>query len=558
MSPKTPLGVYRWRMTAAVDLIWLGGDSEPPIWTLGAVVRAERTPDSLHCEIRLRIDRSTADAWLFWDSALERPVVSSVIAALSSPGDLWHAGLPLGLGTHPGVIDFISPAWPLNRDPDANLECTSWRVSLRACLVRTSVLRWGAPRADFETLDGAALEWGHRAITFGVLPRNYPRLLERTPNAPSAEITLTDEFRFARARFGASWSRWAAARSLLTGYAPFGRLANAWIASRSMRDGTGVGGFAPNRSTSHAAGVPPSVSVLIPTLDRYPYLRTVLTQLGEQTSPPLEIIVIDQTPLERRESSLASEFSHLPMVVISLNEAGQCTSRNAGLLRARGDHILFLDDDVEIASDLIERHIRHLATTNADVSSGVAFEPTTGSLPEAFRRARASDVFPTHNTLARRSALERSGLFDLAYDHGSRANGDLGMRIYLTGAVMLLDPSISVLHHHAPRGGLRTHGARVITYGSSRRRIRDRSIPEVTELYRAFRYSSARQVHEVIVQAAVGTLSIHGSAARRLLKLVYGLALMPSTFLRLKNRLALARKMLGSYPQIPMLPLRPR
>ena len=68
---------------------------------------------------------------------------------------------------------------------------------------------------------------------------------------------------------------------------------------------------------------------------------------------------------------------------------------------------------------------------------------------------------------------------------------------------MMLEPAISVLHHHAPRGGLRAHGARVVTYASSRRRITHRHLPEVTEVYRSLRYFSPVQVHEALVQSAV-------------------------------------------------------
>ncbi|MEJ7712205.1 MAG: hypothetical protein WKF84_20670 [Pyrinomonadaceae bacterium] len=58
-------------------------------------------------------------------------------------------------------------------------------------------------------------------------------------------------------------------------------------------------------------------------------------------------------------------------------------------------------------------------------------------MPEAFTYLRASDT-PTNNTLIRKDVLSKSGLFDLAYDRGQRADGDLGMRIYLSGAVMIL------------------------------------------------------------------------------------------------------------------------
>ncbi len=91
-------------------------------------------------------------------------------------------------------------------------------------------------------------------------------------------------------------------------------------------------------------------------------------------------------------------------------------------------------------------------------------------------------MFPTNNTMLRRSALERSGLFDLAFDRGSRADHDLGMRLHLAGAALVYDPDVEVYHHHAPIGGLRTHGARTVTRASARRSLTQRNLPSVTEL----------------------------------------------------------------------------
>src|SRR6185295_13694100 len=138
-----------------------------------------------------------------------------------------------------------------------------------------------------------------------------------------------------------------------------------------------------------------------------------------------------------------------------------------------------------------------------DVSCGVADEDGAGPLPAAFRLTRTSDVFPTNNSMIRKSALAGSGLFDLAYDRGARADADLGMRLYLAGHLMVLNSDIHVLHRHAPSGGLRTHGARVITYASSRKRIWHRHVPATTEIYLARRYFSAAQVREMFWLGAV-------------------------------------------------------
>src|SRR5690606_17216039 len=127
-----------------------------------------------------------------------------------------------------------------------------------------------------------------------------------------------------------------------------------------------------------------------------------------------EIIVIDQTAAEARDTGLQQEFADLPLKLIYQDEAGQCTSRNAGLQIAQGDYIILLDDDVEIEADLIYRHLCNLDMSQADTSCGSVNEKGIIERPESFSFLRISDVFPAGNTLAKRSVFRRSGLFDLA------------------------------------------------------------------------------------------------------------------------------------------------
>src|SRR5262249_10423625 len=269
--------------------------------------------------------------------------------------------------------------------------------------------------------------------------------------------------RFVLWHYGSLWARWGVFRAIATGAAPASALRTLAALRREPRPASPppFRGAAGDRAETPRDA--PSVTVLIPTVDRYPYLRTLLDQLRRQTAPPLEILVLDQTPADRRAPDLAAEFPDLPLRYFALDRAGQCSSRNLGIRRARGDAILFLDDDDEVPPELIEKHLKSMVRFGSDVTSGVADEVGAGALPESFRLGRSSDVFPTNNSLARVSALTGSGLFDLAYERGARADGDLGMRLYLSGAFMVLDPEISVLHHHAPSGGLRTHRARVVT-----------------------------------------------------------------------------------------------
>ncbi len=537
-----------------VDLVWSGSAEGAPRWSLGTVYATEGTVAALHQKVEEVLQDSSAEYLLFWDSALGHPDERSVRAALSRPGDLWHAGLKLGQGGRPRLLNAVSPTWMLNRDPDPDQEATSWRVSLRACLVRTAVLRsLGQIRPTFKSLDAAALELGHRCVFRGALTRHLPTLVPGAAPPTSASLPLEDEARFVLHRSGRFWMRWALVRAVLTG-TPWGQVHRAL---RSVRSDPRFKEPEPYRRPDPEAEHSPEdarVTVLIPTIDRYPYLRNLLTQLGQQTLRPAEVIIVDQTPAAERDLKLVEDFPALPLQVYHLEEAGQCTSRNLGLARASGDYVLLLDDDVEIAPTFVEDHLRSLARHGAHASCGVIDEVGAGPRPSQFNLLRVSEVFPAGNTLLPREVLRRSGLFDLAYNRGARADGDLGMRVYLSGALIVLNPGIPVLHHRAPRGGLRAHRARVVTYASSRTQLWHRHIPSATEVYLARRYFSAEQVREMLWLRALGTLSIRGPWFLKLAKIGVGLVLLPNTLLRLAQRYEQAVQMSKRYPEIPTLP----
>jgi glycosyltransferase involved in cell wall biosynthesis len=537
-----------------VDLVCVGTGVQVPDWPLGEACAVDATPRALDALAAESLARSVADAWLFWDLTLGAPDPDRVQDALRRPGDLWHAGLRLGTAGLPALIDTVAPTWMLNRDPDPAIEATSWRVSLRACLVRTDALRrLGFVRPQFATMTGAALEMGHRFVAKGALTRHFPTLV--TDDESVAEtLPFEDELRFVHYRFGSTWSRWAMLRAVLGRYASVGDVRRASRSVHAVTRPAEPEPYAPDAPLLPDEAPAPKVTALIPTVDRYPYLRTLLDQLRVQTVAPADIIVIDQTAKERRDTAIATDYADLPLRVLYQDNPGQCTSRNAGLEIAAGERILFVDDDDEVQPTLIEDHLRAMRQFRSDVSCGVADEVGAGPLPANFQFRRAADVFPTNNTLASREVLQRSGLFDLAYNRGQRADRDLGMRVYLSGAVMILYPAISVLHHHAPAGGLRMHKARVITYASSRSKLVHRQLPSVTELYLAQRYFTPRQLRESIWLSVLGTFSVRGGKFRKLLKVGIGVACLPNTLLRIRKCHRVAVAMMRDYPQIPEMP----
>ena len=180
----------------------------------------------------------------------------------------------------------------------------------------------------------------------------------------------------------------------------------------------------------------------------------------------------------------------------------------------------------------------------------MADEVGAGPLPPDFQLLRASDVFPTNNTMIKRSVLLRSGLFDLAYNRRARADGDLGMRVYLAGALMVLNPAISVLHHHAPSGGLRKHKARTVTYALSRTSLWQRALASASEIYLAKRYFPPTHRREMLWQSALGTFSVRGPLPKRIARILISAALLPMTVWQLRSRFADANAMATIFPKI--------
>jgi glycosyltransferase involved in cell wall biosynthesis len=564
----------------AIDLISLAENNPITAWKLGPALAVPPETRSVAGALDHLSRHSNSAGILIWDASLGWPNPVIMQHLLASSTDCWHAGLRLGLGGLPGILDFISPNWMLSCDPPSELEATSWRLSLRACLMKMETLRQlGGPRPEFQTLAAAGLEMGHRWIRRGAFMRHLPTLVEcqnctfldrERSAACRSRLPFEDELRFAYYRHGLKWAGWALLRAWFTGYVSWPKALLAWRKVMSTSRPVEPAPLRPITTTlqpvtistanspvvrgPRARGpVKARVSVLIPTVDRPAYLQTLLAQLRRQTIPPAELVVVDQTAAGRSQPGLYEPFRDLPLKVIHQTEPGQCTSRNAGIQSCTGEFILLLDDDDEIPADLIEVHLRTLAEFTADVSCGVAEEVGAGPLPPDFRHVRVSDVLPANNTLLRRAVLRRSGLFDLAYNRRSRADGDLGMRLCLTGATLVLNPAISVLHHHAPAGGLRLHKARTITYAMSRRRVFCRALAGVGEFYLAERYFTPRQTRELFWHSVLGSFSLRGNRAKCAAKFLVGALLLPTTIWELRSRMARAAALAAHFPQFPEL-----
>ena len=126
-----------------------------------------------------------------------------------------------------------------------------------------------------------------------------------------------------------------------------------------------------------------TVSVIIPTYYRYPYLVNVLEGLGRQTLPPHEVLVADQTPMGERPAGFYDRFAEmLPLKVIDFEQPSLTAPRNGAARVSTGETLLFLDDDVVLPDGLIEAHVRVMERERVDVVNGAVSR--TPSLPEEY------------------------------------------------------------------------------------------------------------------------------------------------------------------------------
>ncbi len=173
------------------------------------------------------------------------------------------------------------------------------------------------------------------------------------------------------------------------------------------------------------------VSVVIATHNRARLLEQALSSLAGQDHRPLEVVVVDDGSTDdtsQRVATLEATWRGYPGLALSYQHqrnAGPAKARNRGMRSARGDYILFMDDDDLMAPDAISQLVRALGGRrdaalayggHADVDAEGRTVPQL-HLPAPIRSQRAlleemiggSWFVPIHGNLFTRQALERIG-----------------------------------------------------------------------------------------------------------------------------------------------------
>jgi glycosyltransferase involved in cell wall biosynthesis len=226
----------------------------------------------------------------------------------------------------------------------------------------------------------------------------------------------------------------------------------------------------------------PLLTIAICTRDRPECVERLLRSLGAQAtalpegSAGLEILLVDNAPLDERTRKLAAQWSEVRYV--REPRPGLNFARNRALQEARGEILAFLDDDV-----IADRHwmagFANAWTDNRDAAAftgqilpmeleteaQVLFEKR-GGFRRGFDRVRYGPVQPDDglypgaagivgtgaNMAFRTDVLRRMGGFDDALDTGAPVPGggdlDILYRIIRAEYTLVYEPRFLVFHQH--------------------------------------------------------------------------------------------------------------
>lgn len=200
----------------------------------------------------------------------------------------------------------------------------------------------------------------------------------------------------------------------------------------------------------------PLVSIIIPTLNRYEYLKDVLEDIEKQDYKNYEIIIADQSdePDKKFYENYRPEIN-----VIYQKDKGQWLARNAAIKESSGDLFLFFDDDSRVEPDWISEHLKGIDYFQADISAGVSLSSVGDKVPANYSFFRWADQFDSGNAMVKRKVFEKTGMFDRQFDKQRMGDGEFGLRAYLAGFRSISHPYAKRIHLKVGTGGLRQMGS---------------------------------------------------------------------------------------------------
>lgn len=198
------------------------------------------------------------------------------------------------------------------------------------------------------------------------------------------------------------------------------------------------------------------ISVIIPTYQSCTHLARCLEFLSSSTLAPHEIIVVDDSSTDGSEALARKAGARV--VRLTGGPYGPAVARNRGAAVATGDILLFLDADVAVHRQTVER-VATTLTANPDVAAifgSYDNKPAAGTFVSRYRNLlhhfvhqqglREAHTFWAGCGAVRKSAFVAVGGFDERFQRPSIEDIELGGRLRANGHRVWLCRDVLVRH----------------------------------------------------------------------------------------------------------------
>jgi GT2 family glycosyltransferase len=229
----------------------------------------------------------------------------------------------------------------------------------------------------------------------------------------------------------------------------------------------------------------PLISVVVVNFNGKKYLYGCFSSLFQQTYPQMEVILVDNASTDGSIEYTQENFPHVKIISQSTNR-GFAGGTNAGILAAKGDFILTLNNDTIMDSHLLEEIIQPMladsrvgicgtkmlfpdgrinSTAICISRSGAAWDRGMGE-PDKGQYDISEEVFGAcaGAALYRHAMLGEIGLFDEDF-FLYMEDVDLAFRAQLLGWKCIYVPTARVIHVH---GGTSDPGSDTSVYFGNR------------------------------------------------------------------------------------------
>ena len=348
-------------------------------------------------------------------------------------------------------LKYTNPTWYFNRKPNSGQSIFASRELLEKEGVAIEI------DTQYKSREAQLRDLSYRAFQRGFINRNVET--KGIDVWQKVEIPVVDEYRFLRKNLNPIWVLYVLILRVLSLHNPIKEISGFLKTRKTTREAHHKNAIRYLDYTSFQSpllALKPKVTVVIPTLNRYKYLKDVFRDLEKQTYKNFEVIVVDQT--DPFDESVYKGWN-LDLKYWYQEEKALWRARNEAIKAAKGNLILLYDDDSLVEPDWIEQHIKTLDFFNADISSGVSLSTVGAEVPAHYAYFRWSDQLDTGNVLFRKEVFDKIGLFDRQFEKQRMGDGEFGMRAYLSGLRNVQNPYAKRIHLKVGQGGLRQMGS---------------------------------------------------------------------------------------------------